>query len=1189
MEYCVTGKVLGFLYFFLLLLLQQQCLLLFELSSVESSLAQLRSLTLPLSATSDFSEFAMRWRNYAWRSAAKLRLAQLRILVNDPQGGASRCNTIKPEIRSRMSAFEGGMRGEQEHCEVDLSPTHGSRGSRGYRLGPHITSLGSSLEVTAPSSQSSLIGRDVLLPCKFEVDNPPVNPKFLALLWHFGDKEILRYDNKGKVSSPRLFIDEKLILEGNASLSLSNVTISDRGTYRCSVIYSPNNQQKEIRLHIHAVPEVAVAKRTLLKNQGTSLQCSVTDFYPQSITVTWLRNGKLLANSALGPLQRNADGTFRQNSTLTLTPSDTLNNPEIVCQSSLIGRDVLLPCTFRVDNPPVNPKFLALLWHFGDKEVLRYDNKGKVSSPRLFIDEKLILEGNVSLSLSNVTISDRGTYRCSVIYSPNTQQKEIRLHIHGRNEDQEDSPTVILSYLAAGNLLCYYMTFGTVKPINVTWLRNGKLLPNSVLGPLQQNEDGMFQQDSTLTLTPSFTRGNPIYACQVQHESLPTPRQDSYKVQYGAVPDVVVAKRSLLKNQGTFLQCSMTDFYPQSITVTWLRNGKLLPNSVMGPLQQNEDGTFRLNSTLTLTTSDTFDKEEIVFDHSVLSIIWIFRDKEILRYNKTLTIFQPRLTLDVQTIEEGIVSLSVSNVIVSDEGTYTCRVSYGLKQEQGVKLEVEAVPMIKISRSEENLYCSVSGFYPVDIGVSWLRDGKPIPHSSNIDKDLRPWSNADGTYTLNNSLSVAPGGGQNDGTYSCQVEHKSLPKPLLKDLQLVYSDCVPDNEGKYSAGNIAGAIFLTILLTMAGISAGLWFLIYKKKYFQRFRVSHIHRSQMLDGEKVTLYCVASDCPKDPQVIWTVEENDGKKMEITEDEPQAEGEGNMLLDQEFSVRTDRTETDGRHNVTSSLSFTPEASKIKKKSVFCKFVCDGRAKEQRLDCSFIVLKPKDSMKFSLSESGEVLSCLTLREFYPRDIQIRWSCGVGHYQQLESNETFTLNPNSSFNIESECKLPGHLFKDPGFKVRVTWNHQSSDGEESREFSAWDPGVPVVTNIRQKYRHIIMEIDQFYPQNIEITWHKAVGRQKDYWMISDDFIQNKLFPNSDGSYRLTSICDGIDLMDKMNRFDLYFTAQVQHETLNSPIQRDFQWERGVYYLLSEGQKLNPLPKSQDTAPSNSGPVERS
>eukprot|EP00079_Xenopus_tropicalis_P031790 XP_017945561.1 PREDICTED: tapasin-related protein-like [Xenopus tropicalis] len=228
-----------------------------------------------------------------------------------------------------------------------------------------------------------------------------------------------------------------------------------------------------------------------------------------------------------------------------------------------------------------------------------------------------------------------------------------------------------------------------------------------------------------------------------------------------------------------------------------------------------------LGSTTSLPCTFSLGKSPI--DHSVLSIIWTFRDKEILRYNKGRTLSQAGLSLDVQAIEEGRVSLSVSNVTVSDEGTYTCVVSYNMKQEHVMELQVEAVPVVTISRSRANLRCSVSGFYPMDIGVTWLRDGEPIPHSSNI--DIRTWSNADGTYTLSNSLSVAPGGGQREGTYSCQVEHKSLPEPLLKDLQLVYRG----EERRYTPETVVAAIFLTMLLIGAGIAAALWFLVYRRK------------------------------------------------------------------------------------------------------------------------------------------------------------------------------------------------------------------------------------------------------------------------------------------------------------------------------------------------------------------------
>uniref|UniRef100_A0A6I8SEZ8 Tapasin-related protein n=1 Tax=Xenopus tropicalis TaxID=8364 RepID=A0A6I8SEZ8_XENTR len=189
-----------------------------------------------------------------------------------------------------------------------------------------------------------------------------------------------------------------------------------------------------------------------------------------------------------------------------------------------------------------------------------------------------------------------------------------------------------------------------------------------------------------------------------------------------------------------------------------------------------------LGSTTSLPCTFSLGKSPI--DHSVLSIIWTFRDKEILSTTQ--------FALPVPIMMSSTMGLI---------GAILCRSFFSLYQSLFLLFyNFTAVPVVTISRSRANLRCSVSGFYPMDIGVTWLRDGEPIPHSSNI--DIRTWSNADGTYTLSNSLSVAPGGGQREGTYSCQVEHKSLPEPLLKDLQLVYR---------------------------AGIAAALWFLVYRRK------------------------------------------------------------------------------------------------------------------------------------------------------------------------------------------------------------------------------------------------------------------------------------------------------------------------------------------------------------------------
>ncbi|XP_075037392.1 tapasin-related protein-like [Mixophyes fleayi] len=127
-------------------------------------------------------------------------------------------------------------------------------------------------------------------------------------------------------------MDEQGVKQGNASLSIHNVTISDQGTYKCLVIDSPDRQDKEIQLSILAAPKVKINKMVLRSDEENRIQCSITDFYPRNITVRWLRNGEILTGSVLDKFQMNADETYNANSSMTITPIQAKDNPKITCK-----------------------------------------------------------------------------------------------------------------------------------------------------------------------------------------------------------------------------------------------------------------------------------------------------------------------------------------------------------------------------------------------------------------------------------------------------------------------------------------------------------------------------------------------------------------------------------------------------------------------------------------------------------------------------------------------------------------------------------------------------------------------------------------------------------------------------------------------------------------------------------------
>ncbi|XP_060706362.1 class I histocompatibility antigen, F10 alpha chain-like isoform X2 [Hemiscyllium ocellatum] len=88
-------------------------------------------------------------------------------------------------------------------------------------------------------------------------------------------------------------------------------------------------------------------------------------------------------------------------------------------------------------------------------------------------------------------------------------------------------------------------------------------------------------------------------------------------------------------------------------------------------------------------------------------------------------------------------------------------------------------PEVFISRREPNgqdkpltLSCLVTGFYPVDIEVTWLRNGEVMSETQS--SGVRP--NHDGTHQIQKEIEINAG---DEDQYSCQIEHSSLAEGKL--------------------------------------------------------------------------------------------------------------------------------------------------------------------------------------------------------------------------------------------------------------------------------------------------------------------------------------------------------------------------------------------------------------------------
>ncbi|XP_077130163.1 titin-like [Ranitomeya variabilis] len=217
------------------------------------------------------------------------------------------------------------------------------------------------------STVTARLPHQILMNTSIKVVNPPVRMDILSVRWEHNERPLVEYiDGNLTFHSPWVKMSLEQLAQGNISLVLTNLTLSDAGNYTCLVQY------------------------------GVKLQTAI-------YTLIIERNRIRILDLTPPP----------EKARLTLVRS-TKKNDGVELVTVKLGENITLHCNFSMG--PV-PELSTLVVHWSKDGVTMYfSNKSCCDSPGYEISEQDLQQGRAPLQLVHVQEKDAGVYTCSIKY-----------------------------------------------------------------------------------------------------------------------------------------------------------------------------------------------------------------------------------------------------------------------------------------------------------------------------------------------------------------------------------------------------------------------------------------------------------------------------------------------------------------------------------------------------------------------------------------------------------------------------------------------------------------------------------------------------------------------------------------------------------------------------------------------------